>query len=111
MSIFKDWDTTVRLGDLHDARGEGAMTVQQVAGALAKRLEGNRYYKEEQARLEASGTCGSHPDDGLMSLVEELRELADDMGENDPDVLIEAYDDILSGLYDYGDFEKRVWIK
>ena len=76
-----DWKTTVRLGDLHGAREKGDMTIKDVAGALAKRLQKNRFAKD------------------LEDVIARLKKVRS----------VSSYDSCLSDLYAFGDFNHRIW--
>lgn len=92
MNIFKDWDHKVELGDLHEAREAGELSVGQVASRFAERLE-----KIEDEELQAD----------LAMPIADLKCIAED---EDDDNAQDEYNEILAEIYDIGDAGKRLWI-
>ncbi len=80
------WKTTVRLGDLHVPYQVSKMTIQDVGKELAKRLRANKYV--EDIEMDCTGA--------LEDLEQGVKNA-------------EEYDDILKELYDFGDFNNRIW--
>lgn len=89
-----NWKSKIELKDLHKAydHGAGDITIQQVAAGLAQRIRLNRYAEE------------------LEDIAMELEDLAAEPEETDTEELVQWYDYLLSQLYDFGDFEHRIWI-
>lgn len=77
-----DWKTKIELRDLHEAFEKGEMTVKEVGKALADRVQKNRYAGE------------------LEDIIYELRVVDD----------VDDYDWCLEQLYDFGDYDHRIWI-
>lgn len=75
------WKTKVLLGDLHRAHREGEITVSELAKRLAARLEKNRYAAE------------------IEETIDELKHVES----------VEHYDECLHALYDFGDWDHRIW--
>jgi hypothetical protein len=87
-----NWKTAIDIKGLHEDYKAGIITIQQVAGGLALRLKANKYFYEFDREIE------------------ELEDLAQD-NETHKDELVEWYDTILRSIYDFGDFNHRIWIK
>lgn len=82
-----EWKTKVNIVDLHSAFQDGKITVQELAAGVAKRLKLNRYAEELEEII-----------DYFISLSE------------DPKADVEEYDYVLSELYDFADFDHRIWV-
>lgn len=82
-----EWKTKVSIVDLHDAFHDKKITVQELAAKVAKRLKLNRYAEELEDII-----------DGFISLSE------------DPEAEIDEYDYWLHELYDFADFDHRIWV-
>lgn len=76
-----DWKTQIELGDIHHKFESGEMTIQQVGQELAKRLRASPYADDLDQEI-GELECVDDPDD---------------------------YDEILSDLYDFGDWDHRIW--
>lgn len=81
------WKTKVHLEDLHSAFHDGKITIQEVAAGVAKRLKLNKYAEELEEII-----------DYFISLSE------------DPEADVEEYDYVLGELYDFADFDHRIWV-
>lgn len=80
-----NWKKTLDISDLHQALGDGTMSITELAKSVHERCMSKNMPHD----------C-------------EFLEIANAfLGVED----VEDYDDALSSLYDYGDFNHRLWIK
>lgn len=88
-----NWETTVKLDDLHELFKAKEITIQEVARGLAARLKANKYAEDL--------------DDEIM----ELEDLAEATLNECTEDLVEWYDTLLNSIYSFGDWDHRIWIK
>lgn len=85
------WQSEILIKDLHDAHRDGSMTIKEVGTILASRCKLNRFVKEWIDEGEE-----------IAMALEELTEGVED---------VDHYDYCLRVLYDFGDYEKRIWFR
>jgi hypothetical protein len=88
-----NWKTTLDIADLHQAHRAGDITIQEVAAGVAKRFKKNRFAKEDE---------GFQAED----IIDWLEDLAED-----PNATPNDYDGVLNELYNFADWDHRIWVK
>ena len=88
-----NWKSTLNISDLHRAHRAGEITVQELAAGVVTRFKANRFAKE---------------DEGFAA--EEIIDWLEDLSE-DPDATVNDYDGVLNELYNFADYDHRIWVK
>lgn len=78
-----NWETTVEIGDIHEAYNEDEIDIKEVGRRVAARLRENKYAEYLSEQIDAL-----------------------EQGEYDAD----GYDEILSEIYDFGDNGHRIFL-
>lgn len=84
-----EWKTRINIIDLYEAYKDGNLVITEVARQLASRLSKNKYIEDWQ----------------LQDIVDNFESFAEEGKEN-----INKYDIILKELYDFADYDHRIWI-
>ena len=88
-----DWQTTVRISDLHESYREDGITIQEMARFLLDRLNKNSWIQKNLV--------------GRMDYTEITDELEEMI--NDPELEIQDWGYFLERLYDFSDYHK-IWV-
>lgn len=90
---MKTWKNRVILGDLHKSYENGELNTQAVSAEVVKRLKALPI-----------------KDDDFFNIIDEFESIATDDSEDSEESYEDWYNNVLESLYDFGDFNKTLWI-
>jgi hypothetical protein len=80
---MNEWETVVELGDLHERHHRGEISIRVLGELLIELLKKNKY--------------ADHPE--IVRACERLKKVRK----------VEQYDRVLEQLYNFGDYNRRIW--
>ncbi len=90
---MKEWKNRIKIGDLHYRNETGELSTQEVVGKVVKRLKELNIKDEE-----------------FLDIIDQFESIVTDESKDSEENYQSWYNDVLTSLYDFGDFNKTLWI-